>query len=276
MRLKAQVLLWEPVGALRDLPMAALYDGRQKQYLVERYQNVILTLESPLDLTDAPKASWHAAGFGVSAAPSVVSLNGMDYSLGDLPEVPEELCEVVRSGAAGSDCRKYPAGVLPGKQDLNQNFTKENLQYALLSGGYQVVHIASHFVLDNHDPRDSFLLLGKGQTLTLAEIEGYQTAGLDLLTLSACETAVSQTEQGKGFDSLAALAEKGGAEAVLGTLWPVVDGSTELFMKDFYALRETGLTKASALQQAQLKLLHDPRWSDPRYWGPFILIGNPR
>jgi CHAT domain-containing protein len=84
---------------------------------------------------------------------------------------------------------------------------------------------------------------------------------------------------GQEFDSLAGLAEQGGAEAVLATLWPIVDVSTELFMKNFYGLRAKGLSKAAALQRAQLEMLHNPKYAEfahPRFWAPFILIGNLR
>jgi CHAT domain-containing protein len=167
---------------------------------------------------------------------------------------------------------------MTGQVTLNEDFTLGAFAFALASGHYQVVHIASHFVLNSRAPNDSFLLIGHNQKLTLPEIAKLDK-DVDLLTLSACETAVGGNGSGQEFDSLAGLAEQGGAEAVLATLWPIVDDSTELFMKNFYGLRAKGLSKAAALQRAQLELLHNPKYSEfahPRFWAPFILIGNPR
>jgi CHAT domain-containing protein len=72
-----------------------------------------------------------------------------------------------------------------------------------------------------------------------------------------------------------------GAKTVMATLWPVEDKSTSILMREFYRLRESGMTKAEALQQAQLVFLNGLLSSDdghdfthPYFWAPFILIGN--
>jgi CHAT domain-containing protein len=131
---------------------------------------------------------------------------------------------------------------------------------------------------------------------------------VDLLTLSACNTAVEGGE-GSEVDGLARLAEERGAAAVLATLWAISDVSTPVFMRRFYALREELLpaghrrTKAEALEEAQRQMARGeltaespqavsieergavpvehrlgalPGWTHPYYWAPFVLLGNGR
>jgi len=171
-----------------------------------------------------------------------------------------------------------------------------------------VVHVASHFVFRPRTERDSFLLLGDGTRLNLGELRqgDYNFTAVDLLTLSACETAVGgQRADGKEVEGLGTLAQKQGAKGVIATRWKVADTSTGKFMQHFYRLRQAGLTKADALRQAQLLLLYgeeransqapetprtvvslrrhpegdfipDPKapYAHPYYWAPFILMGN--
>lgn len=131
--------------------------------------------------------------------------------------------------------------------------------YTALSKDPQLVHIASHFCFMPGDESLSFLLLGDGKPLSLSEIKQQKDlfSGVELLTLSACETAAQQeASTGYEIDGFAELAQRLGAAAVLATLWPVADTSTSLLMREFYRGRElSGLNKASALRQAQLALL---------------------
>jgi CHAT domain-containing protein len=110
-------------------------------------------------------------------------------------------------------------------------------------------------------------------------------ANVDLLTLSACNTALGTTNGSGGeWESLGMIAQRKGAKAIIATLWPVADESTKLLMQQFYRLHqsEQGISKAEALQRAQLALLggqgiRDPNQSGfahPYFWAPFILIGN--
>lgn len=84
-------------------------------------------------------------------------------------------------------------------------------------------------------------------------------AGVDLLTLSACETAVGDTDRATGaeVEGFAVLAQRKGAKAVMATLWSVADASTGQFMQRFYALRQSErLTKTEALRRTQVEFLH--------------------
>ncbi|HZS47274.1 MAG TPA: tetratricopeptide repeat protein [Blastocatellia bacterium] len=291
---KAETLMWSLDGVLRYVPMAALHDG--KQYMVEKYCNVVFTPASQARLKDVPSRQWKVLGLGVTKAHG--------EHIPALPGVKEEMQGIVRDA-------DDPAGVLPGIVKLDEAFTEE----AMLTGLRQrptVVHVASHFQFEPGDETSSALLLGDGSFLSLAQIKRMPNVfgGVELLTLSACNTATGGSgANGKEVEGFGVLAQRQGAKAVIASLWPVADSSTKNLMQEFYKLREAkdGETKAEALREAQLKLLNgevgsdsqtadrqivheepkagtvnrprftpDPKkpFAHPYYWAPFILIGN--
>jgi len=173
---------------------------------------------------------------------------------------------------------------MPGVIRLDEQFTRQTMVDGLQQG-YPVVHIASHFELQPDSEDSSFLLLGDGSHLTLTKLSLIPNlfANVDLLTLSACNTAVGLTNASGGeWESLGMIAQRKGAKAIIATLWPVADDSTTLLMQQFYRLHESehGISKAEALRRAQLTLLEgtgDPtqgRFAHPFFWAPFVLIGN--
>ncbi len=228
---KAQTLMWSLDGALRYLPIAALYDG--KQYLIERYRVSVMTLASNARLKDQPDRAWSEAGFGVTKK------HGDSEAL---PDVKSELDGIQE--------------ILHGEIKLDEQFTETSMRTTLLKR-YPVVHIASHFRFVAGDQSKSFLLLGDGGRLSLAELKTLPNlfSGVQLLTLSACNTGVGDGTEVEGFGTLA---QRQGAKAVIASLWPVADSSTSLLMAEFYRIRETspGLPKLEALREAQLELLH--------------------
>jgi len=276
----AKTLVWSLDDVLRYVPLTALYDG--KQYLVERYRNVVITTASVGNLKDKPEVgSWRGLAMGVSK----------DYDgMGTLTAVPDELASVV-----SSDRTPGSHGPVPGTILLDDSFTETGMESAL-DRHPPLVHIASHYVFNVGDDTESYLLLGGKDTggggfhLTLADLRDDQKMdfkGIELLTLSGCQTALgSKDSDGREIDGLGITAQRKGAKAVLATLWPVDDASTGLLMATFYKLWVTtpGITKAEALQQAQLALLHgtavpaeahpDSQYANAFYWAPFILIGN--
>jgi CHAT domain-containing protein len=293
---QAETLMWSLDGALRYLPVAALYDG--ERYMVERYRNVVFTPASNSRLKDQPSAKWSGLGLGVSKAQ-------MGFSA--LPGVPEELRGIISEGeSAASD-----GGALTGKVILDDAFTEETFRAALRQR-FPVVHIASHFAVQPGNETDSFLLLGDGGHLSLAKIKSAVNlfGGVELLTLSACDTATGGTAaDGKEVESFAVLAQRQGAKAVMASLWPVADASTKQLMQSFYRIRnsQTGMLKAEALRRAQVSLLRGEAtelvggierrglltssaqrsgeasassgigkttFAHPFFWAPFILIGN--
>ncbi|HLM56703.1 MAG TPA: CHAT domain-containing protein [Pyrinomonadaceae bacterium] len=284
---KAETIMWSLDGVLRYAPVAALHDGRQ--YMVEKYRNSVFTKASLSHIKDEPSARWRALGFGVSK------------SYGDfaaLPAVPEELRGIIKDEAVTLSA----SGVLPGKISLDEAFTADAFKTALRQR-FPLVHVASHFQFQPGNETDSFLLLGDGSRLSLAQIKTAFNlfSGVELLTLSACDTATGGAgADGKEVEGFGVLAQRQGAKAVVASLWPVADASTRRLMQEFYRLRDeqSGLPKSEALRQAQLSLLRGApeasgdaarrglsadatapaggksSFAHPYFWAPFILIGN--
>jgi len=293
----AKTLLWSLNDVLRFIPFAALYDG--KQYLAERFSNVLLMTPSP-DLEERPQlTAWRGLAMGVS--------KNYDGS-GELPRVPGELEAIITSPDI-----KNSHGPVPGAIILDDDFTENNME-AALEQHPALVHIATHFVLSPGDDQKSYLLLGgkeiggAGYHLSLADFREdvrIHLSGVELLTFSDCKTALDSLDSdGREIDSLAITALHKRAKAVVATLWDVDDASTGIFMREFYRLWTTnaGMSKAEALRLAQLELLHGDlrgqpgvnsqgatvdgksgtqalgeahaQYSNPFYWAPFVLFGN--
>jgi CHAT domain-containing protein len=266
---KITTVLWSVDDVLRYIPMAALYDGHG--YLVERFSSATYTKVS--SRADESRKNWKALAAGVS-------LGSEADRLKPLASVPAELTAVVH---VEDDPKSQ--GVLPGRILLDPAFSRDAFR-AGLHQGYPVVHVASHFVFNPISDVQSFLLLGDGK-LSLAEIrtnDEYTFLGVDLLALSACDTAAGPKGNGQEIDGLGFLADEKGAHAVLATLWSVDDKSTASLMTHFYSELESdpGVSKAEALRRAQLALLDSTpsvngvsgNFNRPFFWAPFILLGN--
>jgi CHAT domain-containing protein len=139
-----------------------------------------------------------------------------------------------------------------------------------------MVHIASHGEFAG-DVDQTFLLAFDGR-LTIDRLD--ETIGLlrfrkdplDLLTLSACETAAGDDRAALG---LAGIAVRAGARSALATLWHVNDEASSSLVAEFYRrLRDPSVSRSAALQQAQVKLIQERRYQHPGYWAPFLLINN--
>ena len=90
--------------------------------------------------------------------------------------------------------------------------------------------------------------------------------------MSACQTAAGDTQAALG---LAGVAVRSGARSTVATLWSIQDNSTAELMTQFYrVLKNSEISKAEALRQAQLSLLRDPKYQHPFYWSAFVLVGN--
>ncbi len=244
-------LVMVPDGALRGIPLTALHDGQG--FLVERYAVVV----SPgLTLTDP-----HATP-SILVRPLLSGITEAVQGFPALPSVGDELTSI--------------AALYQGKQLRDGNFVADSFQRELAATPYSVVHIASHGQFRS-DIRQTFLLT-YDQHLTLDRLEKslrisqYRDNPVELLTLSACETAAGDDRAALG---LAGVAIKAGARSAVASLWLVNDQATAILIGDFYHhLRQGGLDKALALRRAQMDLMKDPRYRHPAYWAPFLLIGN--
>lgn len=107
---------------------------------------------------------------------------------------------------------------------------------------------------------------------TLLRAEDLREQPIELLTLSACQTADGDDRAPLGF---AGAALKARAKSAMGTLWPVADEAAAALMPRFYsALAQAGTSKIKALQRAQIALLEQAKFRHPFYWAPFILVGS--
>lgn len=277
--LGAETLVWSLDGTLRYIPIAALSpDG--KTYLGELFQNVTITSRTREHLTNGDRP-WRALGMGVSTEQLVIfpDLPGQKVRIDALPGAREELTSIVRDPDIAGE-----TGMIEGKRFLDVDFSVKNLTASLnnrQSSGrarFNVVHFASHFRL-GPDWSSSALVLGGGSLLSLKDISSTTAINfqdVELVTLSACNTALTTSSNGIEVDSLSEAIQAKSGKAVLATLWSVYDESTSSLMKDFYRIKtaDPGLTKAAALQQAQKKMIADAKFSHPYFWSPFTLIGN--
>ena len=272
---------------LRYVPFAALYDG--ERYLVEDF-----------DLTHATETRSVGGG---GASPDRIAGFGTTnswYGLSPLPGVADELAAIVREGEEDAQ------GVVDGTIHADAEFTRDTMASAMIFGEPDeptlgIVHLASHFVLGSSED-DSYLLLGDGDRLTVADIK--DSFGMDLdfaevgvLTLSACETAYGGREaDGRELESFAAVAQQKGALEIVATLWPINDRSTAVFMREFYQQQiDKGLSVASALAEVQRQFLRGehkgagsafrsakskqkgagmmvPDETHPYYWAPIVVL----
>lgn len=243
-----------PDGALSLIPFAALYDG--EKFLIEKYA---IATTPGLQLTapkPAPRANFEALLVGLS--------EGVQ-GFAPLPNVPEEL-ETIGKVLQGDT-----------KRLLNQDYQKKALTDAVTQNTYRIIHMATHGEFSS-DPNQTFLLTYDGrlqlnQFGNLLKIGQFSDEPVELLTLSACNTAVGDIRAAFG---LAGIALESGARSAIATLWSVHDEATMLTMTDFYRQFKSrpDLNKAQALQAAQLNLLNQQQYRHPAYWSPFLFIGN--
>jgi CHAT domain-containing protein len=94
---------------------------------------------------------------------------------------------------------------------------------------------------------------------------------MELVTLSACQTGINETKPGDELIGLTRALIYAGTSSVIVSLWSVYDPSTRELMVEFYKQLKEGKDKATALQQAQIKIMSKGEYSHPYYWAPFIL-----
>jgi len=240
-----------PDSILRTIPFAALHDG--KQFIVNNYAIVVspglsLTDPQPLDREDIS-----IMGNGITD-----SIQGFPA----LPYVDNELKNINQL---------YETALLKDK-----HFTEQNFQNTLKKQPFNIVHIASHGQFESNS-QDSFLLTYSSK-LTMNKLEKYllqakfRDKPIELLTLSACQTAKGDDRAALG---LAGIAIKAGVRSAVATLWFVNDNASSTLVSDFYQqLNINTISKAKALQKAQVAMIQGDRYRHPSYWSPFLLIGN--
>jgi CHAT domain-containing protein len=289
---KIETLVFIQDGLLRSVPMAALHDG--KQFLIEQYA-VATTLSLALnDPTQLDPRSLKVLGLGITK-PSVVEgpifFDPLGYVKSELSKIKTLLPD---------------STIL-----LDEKFTRDRLRQELQQGNFPVVHVATHgkFGIDSRDtflvtgrqsdeplldPSDRGIRqrservtrgsVSSGTTvpktynekLTINQLyhmvrDVRRGKALELLTLTACETAVGSDRDALG---IAGIALQAGARSAVASLWQVDDQSTAQLITRFYKNLHQGMSRANALQLSQKSWLKDYPNTHPGYWAALILVGN--
>ena len=255
---KIDTLVFVPDGVLRTVPISALYDGRS--HLIEKYAVAVTPGLTLMDATNLRRSAVKLLLVGLSEARE---------NFAALPNVPRELQSVQ---AVFGD----------SKELLDKQFVLRSVQSELGGQPYTVVHIASHATF-GADAKKTYLLTyddhltldGLEQLIRPKQFAGGDDRPVELLVLSACETAAGDDRAALG---LAGVAVKSGARSALATLWNVNDESSSLLISEFYRQLHDHpeLSKAQAMRAAQLSLMHatDPAFHHPSLWAPYLIIGN--
>lgn len=255
---QVKTLVFVQDGILRSVPMAALHDGQQ--FLIQKY--AIATTPS-LTLTNTQAINREQLRALLVGLTKGTTINGRQFS--DLPNVNLEVSGIKNQ--------------LPGSiQLLDEEFSRTRLQQALSESTYPIIHIATHGEFGT-EPANTFLVTGNGEKLTLTELDemirstAKSNTQIELLALTACQTAVGNDRSALG---LAGVAVQAGAKSALASLWFINDATTAELAKQFYTgLQDPGLNKAEALRAAQVSILQEGgEQAHPYYWASLILIGN--
>jgi CHAT domain-containing protein/Flp pilus assembly protein TadD len=248
-------------GDLRNIPMAVLYDNKQQQYLVEKYAIASTPGLQLLEPQPLQRERLNALITGLSEEREVA---GKEF-----PQLQNVRLEV----------EQIESEVPRSEELLNQEFTKTNVQSQINSAPFTVVHMATHGQFSSN--LEETFILTWDQLLKINDLDNLlrardprEAGAIELLVLSACETAAGDNRAALG---LAGIAVRAGARSTLATLWPVDDQSTTELMSEFYRqLANTNVTKAEALQRAQLALWNNKSqdWKLPYFWAAYVLVGN--
>ncbi|KST63450.1 hypothetical protein BC008_18315 [Mastigocoleus testarum BC008] len=251
---KIKTLVFVLDSALRNLPVAALYDG--EKYLVEDYA---IALTPGLQLLPSKAINNKRVEAVVGA------LSEANQGFSALPAVENEVQDIANN--------------VNSQLLLNQKFTNNRLRKTLKeTTSAPILHLATHGQFSSK-PEETFILtwndrIGVNELEELLKVreETPKLIPIELLVLSACQTAEGDTRSALG---IAGIALRSGARSTVGTLWPVSDESTSILMNEFYQqIKKTSQNKAQILRQAQLRLIKSKKFNHPFYWAPFVLIGN--
>lgn len=284
-RVDAQTIIYAPDSQLRYIPLAALYDGRQ--WLVQRFGINNITAATLTDFKPQSLAELRILAAAFTQGNYQFQMGKSQFAFSGLPFAALEVDNIAA---------KFPSTVKLLDSAFNRAATVPQLN------DHNIVHLATHAAFVPGQPEDSFILFGDGDRATLRDVEKWNLSEIDLVVLSACQTALGgQLGDGEEILGLGYQLQQAGALAIIASLWSVDDEGTQVLMDAFYEALGQGNRKAEALRQAQLALItgdgsmpSDQRGSiavqqqirnsvppqvtnrlrHPYYWAPFILIGN--
>lgn len=254
-----------PSGALgfvldsyfQNLPLSMLSDGQQ--YLVQTYNISVSSSAEQLK-----QSFWESSGTlvgGVSQVAPSFNDSNVPKNLTPLPQVKVEIENIKKTNPSASTL-------------IDAEFTSQSFKQMNEKHSFSTIHLSTHAQFSS-DPNQTFVLAWD-TPLNVKDLKGLlqnknNQANLDLLTLSACQTAKGDR---RSFLGIAGIAAQAGARSILASLWLVDAESTSQLMSKFYEQLKAGHTKAEALQLAQLSLLNSEKYGHPFYWSGFILVGG--
>jgi CHAT domain-containing protein/Flp pilus assembly protein TadD len=270
----AETIIYAADGRLRYIPLAALHDGNR--WLIQDFTINYITAASLTDFNQEHENELQvlAAAFSDTNETYTFDIDKIPYSFTGLKYAGIEVETI--------------ADEIPTTTTLfNQQFSRVAVEQRM--NDYTIVHFATHAAFGS-GPDNSFIVFGNREHVTLRDIDDWLLPNVDLVVLSACETAVGgELRDGAEILGFGYQIQQAQARAAIASLWRVNDGGTQVLMNAFYAaLEQDGLTKAEALQQSQVALITGnyadlgveaspeltPTLDHPYYWAPFILIGN--
>lgn len=254
----ATKLVLVPHGVLHYVPFAALRNRSTGHYLVEDYTLIHAPSASALRFLRAKESP-------VDGGTLILGDPETPLPLKRLPGAAEETASVAKvfgtTAHVGADARESLLYHLDGKVDL--------------------LHIAAHGLYDGNNALFSRVALaaGDGQdgSLTVHEIlSSLDLTGVNLVVLSACRSAAGARSGGDEVVGLTRALLYAGTPGVISTLWNIDDIASAGLMNDFYRRLAGGAAVADALRQAQIGVLRNAAYADPKYWAAFTLTGDPQ
>jgi hypothetical protein len=235
-----------------------------------------------------------SAGFpalGKVCAEAAVALHAIAASSMPADECAEAIAITDAPGGEGTgngngqsvSCLDGPEARRPGTVTIERrgtfirNFRCADLVAAMARGDVDVLHLATHAAFNGRSDR-SYIVADGGELIPVGELRALiQTAQrrgdqLDLVVLSACQTAVGDDQASMG---LAGVSVQAGARSAMASLWVVEDYGTAELMKSFYRAYASGAGKSAALRTAQLELLgRGEHMAQPFIWAAFVMLGG--
>ncbi|NJM71324.1 MAG: CHAT domain-containing protein [Scytonema sp. RU_4_4] len=248
---------------LRNIPLSALvYDANLEstKYLVDKYAIALaprLEIPDP-QLIQGRKLKVLAAGLTKPTSEYQSQFSKLNYTIQELDELKK---------ISGLSVTSLP----------ENDFNTKKFQGEINTSTFQILHLATHGEFSS-SPEKTFIL-AYDKPIKVNEIGNVfrtqaqnQPEPIELLVLSACETAAGDKRATLGISGVGVQA---GARSAIASLWTLDDKVSVEFTKNLYEqLLKPGLTKAEALRNAQLELRKSPGREHPRYWAPYILLGN--
>ena len=280
-RPQLQHLILVPDGPLSALPFEVLRAGGDgAPLLIERFD--VAYLPSAAILLRDPRAASRSWAFPWSR--QLVAFGDPVVSTRPSQALSEALPGEELRGRLPTSAEEVRAISQMGKGRAELHLGAGDLKKFLLEGtarGVPLLHLSTHATADEVNPERSRILFSperevdRADYLFLKEVYDLDLRGVDLTTVSACDTERGKVIRGEGLQGFSRALLAAGSRATVTTLWRVADQHTAEFMRQFYFQLGQHEPKAQALRLAKLKLLRSgTTLQHPRFWAAFVMNGD--